>query len=257
MRMLLVALALCAASADAAADDPLLDETVFFTGQIFHLDNDLPGLVIAAVRGEESAVFGFGETAKGSGRTPDGETQIAIASITKTFTGLSLAALVADGTVELTDEAGPHVGLVDELPHAGGRRIRFVDLVTHSSGLPRELSAVSGVRKYTDESFRTNLDGTPLLFAPGTGILYSNIGFDVLALALSGAAGKPYETLLHERVLEPLDLRETGYARPTGENVMVGHDFDGSPIDPGDPIANRQGASQLYTDANDMVAYMR
>ena len=44
-----------------------------FTGQIFHLDTGVPGMIIAAVRNGETAVFGFGETAKGSGLTPNAE----------------------------------------------------------------------------------------------------------------------------------------------------------------------------------------
>ena len=43
--------------------------------------------------------------------------------------------------------------------------------------------------------------GDPFMFAPGTGAFYSNLGFDLLGLALAGAGGKPYADLLAERVL--------------------------------------------------------
>ncbi len=244
-----------AGSAPAYADDPLLDDAVSFTGQIFHLDTAVPGLVIAAVRGGESAVFGFGETAKGSGRQPDGDTRIGVGSITKTFTGLTLAHLAAGGTVNLTDAAGPYVDRVDTLPERE-HPIRLVDLATHSSGLGRELQPVDGAEKYGDASFAGNLEGDPLLFTPGTGILYSNIGFDVLAMALSGAADRPYRELLRETVLDPLGLDTTGYARPDGDDVMTGYDWNGAEMDPGEPIPNRFGASGLHTTANDMIRYL-
>ncbi|MEF2549199.1 D-alanyl-D-alanine-carboxypeptidase/endopeptidase AmpH [Aurantimonas sp. E1-2-R+4] len=251
--LLIVALA---GSAPAYAEDPLLDDAVSFTGQIFHLDTAVPGLVIAAVRGGESAVFGFGETAKGSGRQPDGDTRIGIGSITKTFTGLTLAHLAAGGTVDLTDAAGPYVDGIDTLPE---RRhpIRLLDLATHSSGLGRELQPVDGAEKYSDASFAGNLGGDSLLFTPGTGILYSNIGFDLLAMALSGAANRPYRDLLQETVLDPLGLDATGYARPEGDNVMTGYDWNGEEMDPGEPIPNRSGASGLHTTANDMIRYLK
>jgi serine-type D-Ala-D-Ala carboxypeptidase/endopeptidase len=101
--ILAAAAAAILAATPAAAEDPLLNEAVAFTGQIFHLYSGVPGLIIAAVRGRESAVFGFGEVTKGSGRDPDGETQIGIGSITKTFTGLALAHAVAGGTVALAN----------------------------------------------------------------------------------------------------------------------------------------------------------
>jgi len=44
----------------------------------------------------------------------------------------------------------------------------------------------------TKEDYIASLTPDVLLFAPGTGILYSNFGFDLLAQALANAAGKPY-----------------------------------------------------------------
>ncbi|MCD1635103.1 D-alanyl-D-alanine-carboxypeptidase/endopeptidase AmpH [Martelella mediterranea] len=256
MRYAFAAIALLAAT-PAAASDPILDEAVEFTGQIFHLDTGVPGLVIAAVRGGESVVFGFGEIAKGSGREPDGDTKIGVGSVTKTFTGLSLATLAADGAVSLTDPVGAHARVVDALPAMDGREIRLIDLATHSSGLPRELVEVEGVERYSDESFAANLSADPLLFAPGSGIAYSNVGFDVLAMALADIGGQDYAALLKAGVLDRIGLMSTSYDRLTGENAMTGYDWNGNEIDPGEPIENRQGASGLYTTANDMVRYLQ
>lgn len=256
MRYAFAAIAILAAT-PAAASDPVLDEAVEFTAQIFQLDTGVPGLVIAAVRNGESAVFGFGEIAKGSGQAPDGDTLIGVGSLTKSFTGLSLAALVADGTVSLTDPVGPHAGVVDALPEKDGRQIRLIDLATHASGLPRELTDVEGVEKYSDASFAANLSENPLLFAPGSGIAYSNVGFDVLAMTLSDIAGEAYPDLLKAKVLDRIGLTATSYDLPAGENFMTGYDWNGNEMDPGDPIENRDGASGLYTTANDIIQYLR
>ncbi len=257
MRLPLAALFACAITLPAEAADPLLEDALAFSGQIFHLESGVPGLVIAGVRGGDSAVFGFGETARGSGREPDGDTRIGVGSITKTFTGLVLAHLVAEGEVALTDPAGPHVGIVDGLPERDGHRIRMVDLATQASGLRRELEPVGGAEKYSDASFAGNLTGDSLLYAPGTGILYSNIGFDVLAMALSGVAGKAYAELLQEAVLDPLGLAATGYELRDGENAFAGHDWNGDPMSSEEPDANRYGASTLHTTPNDMIRYLQ
>ncbi|MGZ9810889.1 D-alanyl-D-alanine-carboxypeptidase/endopeptidase AmpH [Pseudoroseicyclus sp. H15] len=237
------------------ADDALLEDALSFAGEIFFLDSDITGLVIAGIRDGESAVFGFGEVAKGSGLEPNGDTAIGVGSLTKTFTGLTLAQMVADGRAQLTEPAAPHVSLA-ELPQGDGRPIRLVDLATHSSGLGRELEPVEGVEKYTDASFAENLSTGELHFAPGSGALYSNVGFDVLGMALSDIGGAPYPDVLQQAVLEPIGLSATGYDRPAGENVMAGYDWDGNPMDAGDPIPNRAGASGLYTTANDMIRYL-
>lgn len=256
LRLAAAAAAALLVASPSSANDALLSEAVGFTGQIFHLDTGVPGMVIAAVRGGESVVFGFGEVAKGSGRKPDGDTQIGIGSITKTFTGLALAHAVADGTAALTDLADPHVDIVETLPERDGHRIRLIDLATHASGLPREPAPIEGVDRHSDPSFAANLAGDPLLFTPQKGILYSNVAYDVLAMALSGLSGMPFDDLLQETVLDPIGLTSTGFPRPQGANVMTGYDWNGVEMDPGDPIPNRFGASSLYSTANDMVRFL-
>lgn len=257
MRPIAIALTLGIMVLPAHADDPLLNDAVEFTGQIFHLDTGVPGVIIAAVRNGETTVYGFGETVRGNARAPDADTVIGVGSITKSFTGLALAQMAATGTVSLTDRAAPLIDVVEALPERDGHPIRLIDLATHSAGTPRELAPVDGVEKYSDASFAANLDDAPLLFAPGTGIFYSNVGFDLLAMALSGAGGMPYDRLLDATVLRPMGLENTGYERPAGDNVMMGYDWNGNRMDPGDPIANRQGASQLYTTASDMLHYLQ
>ncbi|WP_428929349.1 serine hydrolase [Marinibacterium sp. SX1] len=257
MKHLITAMSLAALGAGPALADSLLEDTVAFTAQIFQIDTGVPGLVIAVVRGDDSVVYGFGETAIGSGITPDGDTQVGVGSLTKTFTGLSLAHLVADGAAQLTDVPGPIAGVYDALPERDGARIRLVDLATHSSGLPRELDELDGIDKYSDASFAANLADDPLLFTPGQGILYSNVGFDLLGMALGNIAGKPYPEVLQELVLDPIGLPNTGYDLAEGDNVMTGYDWNGNPIDFATFVPNRGGASSLRTTANDMVRYLQ
>ena len=103
------------------------------------------------------------------------------------------------------------------IPTKDGKDIRLIDLVTHTSGLPREAERAASppdnpFQTITKDAFIRNLQGDPLLFPPGTGALYSNFAFDLLAQALANAAGKSYEDLLRERVLMPAGLASTVFA---------------------------------------------
>ena len=51
----------------------------------------------------------------------------------------------------------------------------------------------------------------PLLFEPGAGTHYSNIGYDVLGLIAARAGGEPLAELYRERIFEPLGLDATAY----------------------------------------------
>ena len=51
----------------------------------------------------------------------------------------------------------------------------------------------------------------PLLFTPGGGFHYSNIGYDILGLIAARAGGKPLAALYRERIFQPLGLHATAY----------------------------------------------
>jgi serine-type D-Ala-D-Ala carboxypeptidase/endopeptidase len=119
-------------------------------------------------------------------------------------------------------------------------------------------SAETATSDRSKEDYVSSLTPDVLLFAPGTGILYSNFGFALLAQALANTAGKPYEELLRDRVLEPAGLGDTRFDLPKSDRqwVMQGHNFDGSPM----PfIATSQmivGAGGLYSTPNDILRWL-
>jgi D-alanyl-D-alanine-carboxypeptidase/D-alanyl-D-alanine-endopeptidase len=248
-------------AAHARAEDKLLAETVDLAGTIIFLEAKVPGLVIGVVRNGETLVRGYGETAKGSGKQPDGDTPMRIGSITKVFCGAVLASMVADGKVAFTDRLQHRLGWDVAIPSRDGKQIRLIDLATHASGLPREAEDTPGETPTSDrskEDYVSSLTPDALLFAPGTGVLYSNFGFDLLAQALANAAGKPYPDLLEERVLGPAGLNNTRFDLNEADQAraMQGHNFDGSPMPfiPTSPMI--VGAGGLYSTANDMLRWL-
>jgi D-alanyl-D-alanine-carboxypeptidase/D-alanyl-D-alanine-endopeptidase len=186
-----------------------------------------------------------------------------IGSITKVFAGTALASLAADGTVRLSDPLDKHLDWNVAVPVWDGRPIRLIDLATHTSGLPREIERDPSppedpMRTLTREAFIANLAQNRLLFTPGRGALYSNFAFDLLAVALSTAAKRPYENLLRERVLLPARLESTTFSPTETQrtNLMQGHNFDGSamPLVPTSPMA--VGSGGLYSSANDILRWL-
>ncbi len=69
----------------------------------------------------------------------------------------------------------------------------------------------------------------PLLFTPGAGFHYSNIGYDILGLIAARVEGEPLATLYRERIFRPLDLHATAYD-PQGP--MSGPHAEGYGIEP-------------------------
>jgi serine-type D-Ala-D-Ala carboxypeptidase/endopeptidase len=259
----LVAIGLVLFAASARADDKLLEETVEFTGTILFLQSRVPALVIGAVRDGKTAVFGFGETSDGSGKLPDRHTLLRVGSLTKAFTGQVLASLVAEGTVRLTDRLQDRIGWNVNIPTRGHNQIELIHLVTHSSGLPREVERELGAAEdpfstLTPEAYQKALGSDPLLFAPGTGALYSNFAFDVLSAALSHASAKPYDALLKERVLDAAGLNDTVLSLRAGDRprLLQGHNFDGKPLPDVKTPLIAGGASGIYSSADDILRWL-
>ena len=116
-----------------------------------------------------------------------------------------------------------------KLPEHGGRQITFVDLATHSSGLPlrpQNLASQTALNKYagyTVEQLYRGLAGLRTTRDPGAAFEYSNWGFGLLGNALAHCAGKSYDALLAERVTGPLGMRDTmfGPERRTRSRLAV------------------------------------
>lgn len=263
IRTAVISLSVClCSSANAAADDLLLKDFVTLQGQIAFLQMGVPGMLLGVVRNGESIVVGFGERADGAGE-PDGDTMIRVGSISKVFAGQVLASLVADGTVKLSDRLQDKLGWPDtKVPTKDGRDITLLDLATHGSGLPREVDMMRDPEKpelVSREMYARALKDQQLLFAPGSGLHYSNYAFDLLGEALSKSSGKPYADLLQERIFAPAGLKDTVVRMSDAQKARLfqGHSPTGEVYPLSDVSDMQAAASGLFSTPNDMVRWLK
>jgi D-alanyl-D-alanine-carboxypeptidase/D-alanyl-D-alanine-endopeptidase len=100
------------------------------------------------------------------------------------------------GAVQLTDPLDEHLDWNIPVPDQDGRPIRPVDLVTHTSGLPREVERPPSppedpMRTLTKEEFIANLKQDRLLFTPGGGDC-TRTSLSTFSRRPSAAAKLPY-----------------------------------------------------------------
>lgn len=157
----------------------------------------------------------FGHTTLPEGPPPANDTVYEIGSITKAFTGILLADMVLNGEVKLETTIGEALPTASAYPESV-RKITLGQLATHSSGLPRLPGNLFATVKdqgnpYADYAVE-HLDAFLRDYKPASTEPkpeYSNLGFGLLGHALATKAGKSYETLITERVLTPLGMRDT------------------------------------------------
>jgi D-alanyl-D-alanine-carboxypeptidase/D-alanyl-D-alanine-endopeptidase len=220
-------------------------------------------LVLVVVRGHDTLIRTFGETAPGSGRAPDERSLLRLCSITKVFTADLLSQLAAEGKLRFSDPLQRFAPVGARVPtkvmHGrNGPPITLLNLATHTAGLPREIgNAPPGTPHFTYPDFAQRWAWLPyqrLLSPPGSVASYSNVGFDFLADAVQAASNEAFPNLLSERILKPLGMRETTFV-PTTEQcgrLLRSVEDEG----PCASTVGTDGSSGLYSTAGDMARWL-
>lgn len=194
------ALATAAAAAEPAAEVDSIFSAYSQPGQ--------PGCAVGVFQdGRPLLIKGYGEADLATGRKIDGDTVFYAASMSKQFTALAVAKLVEQGKIRLDDKVQRWI---PDFPDYG-TPITVAMLLHHTSGIRDMviLAIIAGL----DVDQMTRPQALALIerqkglnFAPGSQFSYSNSGFFLLSEIVSRASGKPFETFVHENVLDPLGM---------------------------------------------------
>jgi D-alanyl-D-alanine carboxypeptidase len=138
------------------------------------------------------------------------ETKFDIGSITKTFTATLVLQLEQQRKLALTDSV---CAFIVPCPPAWSP-VTLHHLLSHTSGIFNLTLAPDFDRErgtaQTREEILARICTRPLAFVPGTKFEYSNSNYYLLALIIEKITGPPYESVLKQRILEPLGMRDTG-----------------------------------------------
>jgi CubicO group peptidase (beta-lactamase class C family) len=210
---------------------------------------EMPGLVTLVARGEKVHIDVIG-TPSFADPTPLSRSAIfRIASLTKPIAAAAAMSLVEEGVLRLDQSVED---LLPELAHRrvlrtidsklddtvpAERAITLEDLLSFRFGFgsimappgtfpiqraeaEAGLQSIGGPpwppRAHDVDSFMAALGSMPLMYQPGERWLY-NTSAQVLGVLLARAAGTDLESVLRERILEPLGMSDTGFTVPAAE----------------------------------------
>ena len=160
------------------------------------------------VRGETVLDTAVG-SADATGRHATPDTQYRVGSITKTFTAASVLTLADEGKLGLDDPLERH------LPAAAGRPLTIRRLLSHSSGLQREIvgSVWETLVFPSTEELLGRLDEAEQVLDPGAQWHYSNLAYSLLGEVVAVVSGQPYEQFVEERLIRTTGLGRTSWDR--------------------------------------------
>jgi serine-type D-Ala-D-Ala carboxypeptidase/endopeptidase len=193
---------------------------------------------------------------------PNENTMYEIGSITKVFTTLILADMVLKKQVNLEDPISKYLPASVKLPVVKNKEITLLNLANHSVGWPRmpdnydPKSLDNPFADYTIEQTYDYISRATFDYAPGTWFQYSNVGFGLLGHILSQVAGKPYETLVKEKICTPLNMPNTTIILTPAQkqNLAIGHNETGVAAENWDMPAIA-GTGALRSNINDMLNF--
>jgi len=161
-----------------------------------------------------------------------------------------------------------------ELSRVGERRpwappITLIQLATMTSGMDREPANLptylKGPVSDWEKVMLAALNETRFAYEPDTHYFYSNIGYAMLGVSLSRAAGRPFVDHMKERIFEPLGMKNTDF-EPTAAiraNLTKGYAIEREGrIDAETPAREHSGRGYkvpngaMYTTIDDLARFV-
>lgn len=229
--------------------------------------------VQVAVRGSTGLLYSgaLGMISDGGDKAVDEETLFLIASCSKPIASTCALTLVQDDTVsiELEDSISRWI------PEYGGAELReggvaerpptVEEVMCHRAGIYSQKSRMTQQQSRWIRDFRLTLEesvngivASPLVGPPGAQYAYSGAGYCVLGRVAELASGESFESLLQERICQPLGMSRTTYfpaGRFPDDEIATGTPRKTSPHLLGERHRLPLIGGSLYTTAEDMTLF--
>ncbi len=222
-----------------------------------------PGFAVGVLYKGETWVGGYGTTSLTGGKTPDGDTEYEIGSITKLFTKLLFSDMVHQGLMGLDDKAQSYLPKGVTMPSKDGKDITLLMLSNHTSQLPHDPDDVhwdntkgNPYENYGLDKLYAFLNRYKLTADPGGNFQYSNAGLALLGNFVAQRKGISWTDYVQKKVLDPVGMKDTGVSWTAEELPRAAQGYDGA-MDPipflkwDNSVAVPAGA--LHSTVNDML----
>ena len=172
----------------------------------------LPGIAIGVVFDQEliwAKGFGFADV---DGSVPmTSSTEFRMASHSKLFTSTAIMQLRDSGKLRLDDPVSKYLPWFKIKPaEPDDPEITIEELVTHSSGLPREAGPHWTTHDFpTAAEVRSYVAEHQAAYSPGVRWKYSNLALGIAGMIVEAVSGETYADFVRQHILMPLEMHGT------------------------------------------------
>ncbi|MGV3523107.1 MAG: serine hydrolase domain-containing protein [Candidatus Sericytochromatia bacterium] len=238
------------------ASDPTLEAEL----QKIVTTRQIPGLALLVLDTHKTVVqAAAGVRRQGQSAPLQLSDRFHLGSCTKAMTATLLATLVEAGQLRWDSTLGEVFADQNMLP--AWKNVTLRHLLTHRAGIPANLmplqAHIGSLAQRRHALLKAVLASAPLS-APGTDFLYSNTGYTLAGMMAEKVTGQSWETLMQERLFEPLDMTSAGFGPPS---EIWGHTAAGKPVNPRSPQADNPAligpAGTVHARLDDWARFVR
>jgi CubicO group peptidase (beta-lactamase class C family) len=263
MRLSVLAVALAVTSHVVHAQAPQRQDTIARVDSIFsRFTRTTPGCAVGVSRhGRTVLAKAYGMANLEYDVPLTTESIIEAGSVAKQFTAAAVLLLAQQGKLSLDDPVRKHI---PELPDYGVR-LTIRHMLNHTSGL-RDWGTVATVEGWPRGSrVHTHAHVLDIVarqrslnFPPGSEYLYSNTGYNLLAIIVQRVSGRSFADFTRTDIFEPLGMARTSW-RDDYTRVVKGRATAYSPTREGFrldmPFENVHGNGGLLTTVADLLRW--
>ena len=224
----------------------------------------IPGLSMAIVKDGEviyAKGLGYKNFDKKIPVTPD--TQFAIGSATKAFTGLSVLMSQDEGKLSLDDNPKKYLPYFKINDAETDKNIKIRDILSHSSGLNRtDLAWISG-KLNREEVIKVAGEAKPTAKL-GEKFQYQNVMFVAAGEIVSKVQKEPWEKFVEDRIFKPLGMTNSDLsvsAMQKTKDFSLGYDYNSDTKEtrnlPTRALEVIAPAGAINSSANDMAKWVK
>ncbi|WP_268036524.1 serine hydrolase domain-containing protein [Algoriphagus sp. PAP.12] len=231
----------------------------------------IPGANIALAKNGKlvyQKAYGIADMAQGS--EMETGTQMRVASVSKSFTGLAIMLLVQDGEISLDDKVFGDDGILGSEfgTKAYSSRVlqvtvkNLLQMTTGGWVVNGDRDAIDYEQNRTNEGFfNWMMDNSSLNFDPGSQYWYINTNYFVAARIVEKVSGKSFGQFVNERITTPLEMKSTTLGKNGiagklaneavyyGQGGTKGHEYNFN-------LERRDGDAGIVTTPSDLLRFV-
>ncbi len=238
-----------------------IDKIIYYEAKINF--KDVPGFIVGIIKQDSVQYFSYGSLYKKRTMQPTKNTLFELGGMTKVFTATLIEDLVQEGKLHYDSLLNSY--LPSHLINPTATNVTLLDIISHRSGLPR-LPTDFGIKELEPNNPYAHYTKRDLIgfykkfnFPQGKQKYhYSHVNYALLEIVVENLLNKSFENVLRERILDPMQLLQTGIDLDKYQRKMLalGYSNIGKPISDW-KFQSFEGSVGLKSSAEDLMKFVK